>query len=336
MKAAKCLIIGHLFSILLLVPWHAQSESCIDLYAQKLEIVNTNARISAHDYSRPNARSLVGYRDFLGSAFQKFFTSVKPNAVWIDSGGGYGVAGLQAVMKKGMKVYVINAQDFWQYAEQSRPSLDLIKTLTSDLDVSTDGVPVVRETMGTTSSLTWKNVLSQHFNLLAERIIDKVKALKQSGFHYKVGFSETQIPRIQESADLVTDLYGAFFYSADRSGLLDLYYNHLSENGIALIRTGFKDRGGGFKPRVAGGGIKDTVLLPDGRKVDLIDFLIGRFPNIFSRDTEDSKVLVVRRNPDLKFLNLSDIIKPTTHQMTDQGGVDYPVVQWELVSQAKP
>src|ERR1044072_4228467 len=66
-------------------------------------IVNANARVSADDYHRPNARELGHYERLLGATFRKIRRKAR---VWFDSGGGYGVAGLESALKEGIETHV--------------------------------------------------------------------------------------------------------------------------------------------------------------------------------------------------------------------------------------
>jgi hypothetical protein len=68
--------------------------------------VNANARIAPRKYTRPHARGLDKYRQFLGREFTSHIGRIKPGEVWIDSGGGLGVAALgTAVSSVGWVLY---------------------------------------------------------------------------------------------------------------------------------------------------------------------------------------------------------------------------------------
>lgn len=49
-------------------------------------------------------------------------------------------------------------------------------------------------------------------------------------YNYIIGFVEQRMPEIKSGADLIRDLYGAYFYSADKVQILDLYYSKFKKN----------------------------------------------------------------------------------------------------------
>jgi hypothetical protein len=114
----------------------------------------------------------------------------------------------------------------------------------------------------------------------------------------------------------VTDLYGAYFYSGDRTHLLDLYYDSLEAGGVAYIRTRTKGPDG-LGPR-------SIVKTPSG-DVPLERYLVDRFPDVFQFSRSDRAVLIMRRKPDgPDHLGLSGSIAHVSSEIVNLAGMEVP------------
>ncbi len=284
----------------------AQNLSDCEKYLKENKIRNANAVIPAEDYDRPHARPVSGYIRFLGPEFENVFYSLKKSSVWIDSGGGYGLAVLEAVVSVGLKGYVINTQDFWRHFMSDGP------VVSANLD----------------KMIEICNLSGLNIGPGSRTGVSKcVKELMMRGlYNYQPGFTEQRLPEIPDRADLITDLYGAFLYSSDRPKILDLYYSKLRSNGLAFIR--FRTQGQGTFSRLEEGfGVKDTIYKS---KLNLIELLLKIYPNVFALSNETPGVLIVRRDPSINELNLASLLAVDSVRMENKSGMEYPFVKWRL------
>lgn len=281
-------------------------------------IVNANARLAPREYTRPHARGVTRYREFLGREFSRTFDRVKAGEVWIDAGGGLGVAGLGAARSKNVISYVINAQDFWR--AKMRPAD--AGALAEELGLDTTEMPVVTRPRfrndGTRTEVRTYEKLEAHqvADLVSRARAIKNRVRRDGRFHYLVGFAEHRLPSIGVRARLVTDLYGAYFYSGDRVRLLDLYYQSLAEGGEAFVRIATED---GLGPR-------STVRTAGGDDVPLERFLVARYPEVF-RFTRDAgrRVLIMTRKPGAPAsLELARTLVHTSSEIANVAGMELP------------
>jgi hypothetical protein len=275
-------------------------------------IINSNAKIVAKDYKRPFKRDLFGYSRFLGNTYTIKHDKLKAGAVLFDSGAGLGVASLEDATN-GLKVYAINAQDFWGELKVAPLSADYdspavsIEELIDTFKVSLKGIKIPKEKVwdhgeGKEVSKPTMRVLSGKDRREARaRLFKFIDEKKNSGnFNYLVGFAEQRMPEISESADLIRDLYGAYFYSADKMRLLDLYYSKLNKSGQAFMRLS-----------TSSGDSAEAIIEKKGKKFQSFeDYLMSNFPTIFSiEDVQQGKVLVMKKDPKVASLNLSEILE---------------------------
>lgn len=76
--------------------------------------------------------------------------------------------------------------------------------------------------------------ISMHyFPSIAERIVKN-----QGRLNWYIGKAETILPRLNEKFDVITDVYGAYFYSSDRIELIKQYHRLLKPNGRAFVYLG--------------------------------------------------------------------------------------------------
>ena len=272
-------------------------------------IINANARQSAAAYRRPHQRNTEGQYRFLGTTYQKKHETLKPGDIVFDSGAGFGISGLEDAAK-GYKTFAINAQDFWKEF-QTTPLTDSfdnaavqVEDFAKQFNIALDRIPVEWEEIYDTKkwevvkAWTSRSLKKADRELLRSRILDYVGVQKKSGnFSYLVGFSEAQIPKIRRRADLIRDLYGGYFYSADRIRLLELYYTKLAENGLAAIRLSSE----------TGDAATTWIQFNTGQLESLAKVLETKYPTIFRTETvEGGEVLIMRKEASVTRLGLSD------------------------------
>jgi hypothetical protein len=278
---------------------------------------NLNAAKPIEKYTNPNARGIRLYEEKLGAAFKAQIA--QPQKLrWLDVGGGYGVAGLDLASKNpGARVTVINAQDAWKPlraidAAENTPYLGqttLIKMM-AQLNIPYQDIVTLSGDRPVFTA-NWKDIGMA-------KILAKLKKGEQTkAFDYKPGMAETVLPKIATPQDLITDLYGAYYYSAGRLELLQHYYRLLNKNGRAVVAFKSKDQHfampGGWTPHVHGP--ETNVHTPDG-KTTLEEYLVKKYPKIFSiveifdvnGPIHGSSVhtLVISRDPSITELNIVD------------------------------
>lgn len=290
-------------------------------------ILNQNAKIEPQHYGPPHARNKDQYSRFLGDMFSERYNALSNHSTFIDIGGGYGVAALQAAIEKGARATVVNAQNFWKYFEEKSVRAE-IKTLAPDLHVSFAGVPATKKRVfginGEFELYSYDLLEFRHWELLAQRIVEQFKTVRSNGtFNYVVGFAENELPAISLKADLLTDLYGAYFYSADRLGLLSLYYGKLADAGLGFIRLKSGQTFSMSSGQENGIGPTSTVHNKYGRQ-KLEDWLIEQYPDIFSYENEHKSVLILKRSPNFGSLDLSKRLTLKKHVFVKTGRMHFP------------
>ena len=287
------------------------------------QIINRNARYSVSVYSITNTRSYFNYQNILGDRFKKLIQEI-PHASQLDSGGGFGLAGLERVLSdKKTQVTIINAQDNWSlfldpqaeknpYFNSPERKLMVLK-LMNYLDLKTRDL----------TEENWK-----HLAILRLKAVYQ-KAIQSKRFHYEVGFAENIIPNLNKNFDLITDVYGAYYYSAGRVALLDQYYQKLSDQGSALIVTKAIEK---QKTQGPENKIKGSTLT-------LENYLVQTYPEIFEIiETENSgiknKILTMKKNSRISKLNLNEKIKLSRYwfnENTNSIMSEVPCVEWEIL-----
>ncbi len=281
------------------------------------EILNTNARTEVINYVHPNARDFDKYKEYLGEAFAKFMDTLEKGKVWIDGGGGFGIASLMKSLQSKVTTYVINAQDNWQFFREGGGDFQLVMRTATSLGVSLKDIPKRRNFFDKKLEIDLGKARYKHSKILRSRILQKVEAAGKL-FNYIVGFVEERISEISEQADVISDLFGGFFYSANRVEILDLYYEKLKPSGMGFVK---------FKAE-RGGGVRDVVWVSKKRAIPLAEFLVETYPDIFSYDKEVD-VLVIKKNQRQKKINLVTRLtmkkKPVP---VNDGGMDIYQVDW--------
>jgi SAM-dependent methyltransferase len=194
-----------------------------------LNLLNVNAQKSMADYSETNYRDFQSYVFKLGSRFSFQLSGVSAHRAWLDVGAGYGLAALQKLMDHSVShVTLINAQDSWGYILRPQSIEDAkARRVMRNLAVILKLGPVPYSPDGLAAS-QWTDLRSR-----ARGTFDR---LKRSGqLRYRVGRAETELPKLKKQYQILTDVFGAYFYSADRLNLLEEYYRLLSGDGEGFV-----------------------------------------------------------------------------------------------------
>lgn len=291
------------------------------------DVINLNARIPAQEYTAPNHRTVYQYDQELDISFAIRRSRLGPGSVFFDIGGGYGIAGLETAAK-GARIVVINAQENWSHFEElvaTNRTIPVVK-IAHALHLNTSDLPITKRTeAGVSGPVVWLDdslMKPEHRRTLARRIVDLKTRREVAGrFEYRVGFAEKVLPTLQEKADLISDLFGAYYYSANRLELLDLYLNALKPGGLAAIRLRSQIRGKDGKRA----GPESRVRLPGGEE-SLEQHLVRRFPGIF-RFNEDETVLYIRREAGTVLPQLTQHYRLASHQFRRIGLIEVPDVE---------
>ncbi len=97
-----------------------------------------------------------------------------------------------------------------------------------------------------------------------------IKHLESLNFTYHVGLAEEVTPLLNKKYDLMTDVFGAFFYSDKRYEILRQMHSNLNLNGKAFIML--KD---------SSVGVNDQILLKNGETRNLFEYLAETYPETF-------------------------------------------------------
>lgn len=320
---------------------HASVASvCASIFesTHELPIINKNVRTAAVDYSRIHRRNLVLVKEMLGRTATKKIDSLNKTSAVIDSGAGLALASAELAVS-GVKVYAINAQDFWQLLLNAPLETQIspvtggatgftVFPIAESLKISFDGINLVYGDIykkGQILKVVQETELNdQSRRLILDRVSDRIKSLQKTGnFNYLVGFSENVLPKLQAKVDLVWDLYGPFTYSNARARLLDLYYEKLKDDGIGVIRISTNE----------GDSVEFDIVSENGNATRLVDFLIARFPDVFSVEEvpgSHAQVLLMRRSLKHAHLKLSQILGLLSTKISNIDGMEIPIVDWEV------
>jgi hypothetical protein len=273
---------------------HAATVRCESIFTG---FENPNTRIAAATYSFEHTRSIGHYHFFLRESFKESYAKLGAGDLLIDLGAGLGVAGMQTVRDQGSHVVVINAQNFprlWQAAGRNVRAQQANSVKISHRHLpgeyfpdeytidSIGGLP--RSAVSSVANafyLDVPNALEKPRSLRAINAEDIARvtieamdeydaALKDPRFKYRVGFAEDVLPQYK-NASMITDVFGAFYYSSHRATLLDQIRAALKPGASAYLSiVGFNERG-----------INDVVRLKNGTKITLFDYLLKYHANEF-------------------------------------------------------
>jgi hypothetical protein len=306
---------------------------CLDLLKE-----NANANLSMSQYNANNNRNLNAYFKAIGDGFSSIITSNSGfDLKWLDVGSGYALAPLTALSNnRPIKATVINVQDAWGYVENGdfREIIDdlaLLERITDALQIDTSDI----------ISVWGKPLIPNYEKALRSRILDGLSKIKKTNrFEYHVGFAEEVMPKLHDKYEVLTDVFGAYFYSIDRINLLDQYYHALDTQGEAfIIYKGFQTNnvGGKFKVQYSTSNFFDEesnrILLEMAKKnhkfmqerkrklnnyISFEEVLVMFYPTVFKLEDviypdTDFKILHVLKDPNIQDLNLKNLFKTTGH-----------------------
>lgn len=328
------------------------------------EVKNYNAAQSAERYQQMNERGLLHYEALLGPEFVAAVQSLKPIDLLIDSGSGKGLAARQISLARGAQVVMINPQDYsgvldflsvlktrdWQQEVgvadlqlmMDRKTFYPIELITSSglkIDVKSilfglkliDGhvPPILDFASGpqVLSASEYKTLFRDH--LLKMLKTEKLFQLKQK---FEVGLTEKMLPHYQGQAKLITDVFGAFYYSPERLQILKTIYETLAEGGRAFIYLGkgieLSTASADWTPPLSAVYGGDIVRTPSGEgALSLIEWLINRYPKIMRLQRLPSSpelVLVIERKEPHALKSLDSelrLVQASYYQFRDDGFV---------------
>lgn len=220
---------------------------------------NQNVTQGAANYAQPNYRGVGDQSLLFGKPFDRYVNQLQRGSLLIDSGAGYGFAALWRVMYSGMRAVAIDVQNYWALPAQSFNS-------------------AVRSQIGhvfSENGFSFPSTLPPGF---IENHAQRITRGELPGFTFKVGFSETVLPTLAMKAHLLTDLWGAYFYSAQRALLLESYLNALQPTGKAFVLIGHVDR---YPKHIDSIVPRDWVIDAQGKRHELVDFLVQTYPKSF-------------------------------------------------------
>lgn len=298
---------------------------CAAIFSNEFEFFNTNGDIPAGQYNRPHYRGLEMYENMLGPLYKKVISELKDGDMTIDAGAGYGLSSIQIAQKKHVTTHAINVQDFWSFLKSANHGQikNRLAAIADQLKIDLLGTIPKSKFMGVQGyyyGYDWQRASPQMVVNARKVILDEVARLQSSGkFFYHADFVERVLPKIEGSAKVIQDLYGAFLYSSDRMHILDQYYEKLSSNGYAFIKLKTNE----------GNGVNDTIRIKGGLSITLADFLISEYPRIFAYGSPDRSVLVMRRDSSIESLNLESDFAPEKISIANFSESEYPVITWK-------
>lgn len=281
------------------------APSCDRLWNETalLATPNHNAGIRAEEYLFEHTRGLNEYGFFLGSSFYAHAKALPPGARTLDLGGGLGLAHLQLSQQRGTVSTVVNLQDFpalWTTARQRLEAEGTSAIRIGHLHTGKEPFPDTYwvESVGGLLRSDVANVGNAFFHELP-RALEKPRTVKSfsleevrdsaleiigdfetaaasKNWRYVTESVENVLPRMRGSNDLITDVFGAFYYSPGRVELLRQAEGALKPGGTAYFSiVGFLERG-----------ISDRVRTRDGSEMDLFEYLLLRHPHAFRIEGE--------------------------------------------------
>ena len=304
-RSAKLVL---MISMVLSGQGQSAENRCEDLFswrAFEYKNQNVNASQSAEDYGQTNYRTLHDYEQRFATGFKNAIEGLDKNSLYIDSGSGISVAARTVAYKTSAQVIAINPQDYSEYFQiLETPTQQLIEQILSpESEVIrrrdalanhhiVTGIKLPSGQLLTKMLLTFAKDVQQGKQVSSDNLPSampwtdtKVKkafakevrslhgVLKdiRSSFYYHVGYSQTALKQYKGKADLITDLFGAFYYSPERIELLRAIYEALKPGGQAYIHIGPVSK---YK--------RDTVYYYRSRpKTNLVSWLTTTYPTIF-------------------------------------------------------
>lgn len=266
----------------------APSKRCKQEY-DALSNLNLNAQLDVSNYNEVSVRDVWDYASQTGIPFLDAVISLNKGDRVFDSGAGHAVALMQMIRKKGVRGVAANTQDFIS-------AISLLRNPTDSDFVLTSNRYALVERFGHLTGKTFQRIaeglgyefsrsvfpehkLSKRYVTQAkdavEGILSVIKTLRDQGrFEYAVDFSENVLHKKIASGErfkLIMDIYGAYFYSANRLLQIENYYNALEKGGIAIVVLGVE-----YDNLIP----KDFVEIASRRQA-LVEYLTATYPDIF-------------------------------------------------------
>lgn len=277
---------------------------------------NRNAQIALEEYRQTNDRTYSAYRTSLGQSMD----SRIPTESWLDSGAGFGLAPLEALRQGWVKrAVVVNAQD--ALGPLRARDFDWFRTNGGNFQTARLTAFAGYELRNRAMSHPERGAFRPNgIEIMVEGAAEKLAHFEASGaFKYEVGLAEHALARSHRSYTLVTDVFGAYFYSARRPELIAHYYARLADHGEALVITHARDIRFEYDAAkkthnelISEYGPISSVRRTDGGVERLEDYLVRRYPSVFSmvvsneqkkHQTARHDVLVMKRDPRITSLD---------------------------------
>jgi hypothetical protein len=324
----------------------ATSSRCSDALDNQslLEVKNLNAEVSAEDYSQTNDRGLRDYKVLLVAEFSEAVDSLTPQDLFIDSGGGMGIAARQVAVQTGAKVVVVNPQDYRRGFNQivglyGRPIKQILDRM-SFIKHPTKGYPIGIELRDSTKigigvlkrickilEIPFPDSLDFYLDpeLLTDVQYSKIlrylltEILEHPHFlsvdqKVEVGFTENILPSYENQAKLIADVYAAFYYSPNRIQILRAIFGALLNGGkgYLFLGDGVVDRTNPtiIDPTFSDPYRGDEITLKDGiTKMTWVEWLSLKYPEVFSLKANiqrgpNARILVIHKEKGIEFPNL--------------------------------
>lgn len=222
--------------------------------------------------------------------FGDLFADRFPIDSWLDSGGGFGLASLDAAAtEKVGRAVVINAQD--ALAPLRTRNYEWFRTHAGTFKTGRITVFAGYEVFAKAMIDPERGIFKPNaIEIFVDAGSDRLARLEQSGrFEYLTGFSEKVLATVKSKFKFVTDLFGAYFYSAQRPRLISEYYQHLAAGGEALVVFHARDIEWKYDKTTARHydivseyGPRNFVRRKDGRLQRFEDYLVEIYPTVFS------------------------------------------------------
>ncbi len=286
------------FRILLLLSFFvglsAYASECRDLLS-----LNINAQTETEHYQENNERVFSSYTVVLGERFDDLFIAPKKPIKWLDVGVGYGLAPLQKVLSGEVsQATLINSQDNWGFlfSLDSAPTDYHLRSRIAAFAYKLK-LPIPPESIFETPKPETQKDWLEHIASI-KAVVDYAK--EGNRYRYLVGFAEDVLPSVEGDQTILTDVFGAYLYSADRITLLELYYEKLARDGNGFVVV--KSTPDAAAEYGAVNRVENSIL-------SFEQHLIRLFPKIFTIERVRSgeqwvMALHMKRDPQFKALDL--------------------------------
>lgn len=278
----------------------------------RCNLIGTNQTQSkTASYDQPHFRTLKTYEEIIPYQTANYLKT--PGIKLLDVGGGYGLAALEASYSLHRKSDVVNVQNFWSFLETQFKAKEGILLEPRDYGkISTwsiNDIPLELITNFLRITEKNQNINENHIFRLAEDKANQLKQKissameehkKQKNFGYHVGYAEEVLPGIKSTYNIITDIYGAFFYSPNRHQLLKQYWEKLEPTGEMVILLGKIVRPNPTDSYATvdftrAEMFKNTVRLKNGKIISYVDWLLEKFGTTATLETSPTQHLAYLR-----------------------------------------